>query len=214
MAETPDQDQAGLASLPGYRWARKLPNPIKRLLLACHWWLKAFVEDWQDYTAELVGYVPSHALRLWWYRHICRITIGRHSSIHRRCRMYHPYRIVIGDHSVVNYGVLLDGRCGLRVGNNVSLSEGTAIFTLAHDIDDTGFVQKGAPVVVEDRVFVGACARILPGVTLGEGAVVAAGAVVTRDAAPYTVVAGVPARYIRHRPRELDYQLDHRKRFG
>lgn len=196
------------------RWLGRLPQHAKGWLLAIYWWLRSVVDDLQDYTAEMVGHIPWHALRLWWLRHICRMRVGASSSIHRRCRMYRPRRITIGRHSVINYGVLLDGRRGLRIGDNVSISEGVALFSLAHDVDDPQFSQKGSPVVVHDYVFVGAYARVLPGVTLGEGAVVAAGAVVTRDVAPYTVVAGVPARYLRDRARGLTYQLDHRKRFG
>lgn len=203
-----------VSSLPGYCCASRLPRPAKRLLLSCYWWSKSLVEDLQDYAAELVGQVPSHAIRLWWYRHVCRARIGQHSSIHRHCRMYHPNRIRIGNHSVINYGVLLDGRQGLYIGDNVSISEGTVILTLGHDVDDPEFALKGAPVTIEDYVFVGAYARILPGVTIGEGAVVGAGAVVTRDVAPYTVVGGVPAHYIRDRARNLTYQLEYRKRFG
>jgi len=200
--------------LPGYRWASRLPRPVKRLLLACYWRAKALVEDLQDYTAELVGHVPCHMLRLWWLRHACGMAIGPHSSIHRRCRMYHPYRITIGQHTVINYGVLLDGRRGLDIGNNVSVAEGSVILTLGHDVDDAKFAQKGAPVIIHNYVFIGSYARVLPGVTLGEGAVVGAGAVVTRDISPYTVVGGAPARYIRERSRDLTYQLEHRKRFG
>ncbi len=214
MPAAPKVPSARLSGLPGYRWGRRLPRAAKRTLLACYWWTKALVEDFQDYSAELIGHLPSHAVRLWWYRHVCRMSIGRHSSIHRHCRMYRPVRIKIGDHSVVNYGVLLDGRRGLRIGDNVSISEGTVLLTLGHDIDDPGLALKGAPVVLEDQVFVGACARVLPGVTVGEGAVIAAGAVVTSDVAPYSVVAGVPARYVRDRARRLEYELDHRKRFG
>jgi len=205
---------SSLAALPGYRWLRRAPAPVKRVLLACLWWAKSLVDDVQDYSAELVGHVPSHSLRLWWLRHICGMTIGPRSSICRHCRMYHPRRIVIGRNSVINYGVVLDGRRGLRIGDNVSISEGVAVFSLAHDVDAPDFADKGSPVVVSDHVFVGAYARILPGVTLGAGAVVAAGAVVTRDVAPWTIVAGIPARYVRDRTRGLAYQLDRRKRFG
>jgi acetyltransferase-like isoleucine patch superfamily enzyme len=203
-----------LADLPGYAWARRLPPTVKRWLLRQYWRAKSLHEDIQDYIAEVVGLFPSHSLRLWCLRHFCRMAIGKSTSIHRRCRMYHSHRIVIGSHSVINYGVLLDGRRGLTVGDNVSISEGTVILTLGHDVDAPDFALKGAAVSIGDRVFVGACARILPGVSVGEAAVIAAGAVVVRDVEPYTLVAGVPARFVRSRARHLDYQLDHRKRFG
>jgi acetyltransferase-like isoleucine patch superfamily enzyme len=128
--------------------------------------------------------------------------------------MYHPYRIRIGDYSVINYGVLLDGRRGLHIGDNVSISEGVVVLTLGHDVDDPGFALKGAPVSIEDYVFLGSYARVLPGVTIGEGAAVGVGAVVTRDVDPYTVVAGVPAKRIRDRSLVLTYRLQHQKRFG
>ncbi len=128
--------------------------------------------------------------------------------------MYFPHRIRIGDHSVVNYNVLLDGRRGLWIGDNVSISEGTVILTLEHDIDDSKFGLKGAPVRIEDYVFIGSYARILPGVRVGEGGAVAAGAVVTHDVDPYTLVGGVPARFIRQRSRPMNYQLEFHKLFG
>jgi acetyltransferase-like isoleucine patch superfamily enzyme len=207
-------ESSPFAGKPGYRYARNLPDPIKRFLLACFWPLKALIEDLQDYSSELVGFVPCHGFRLWWYKHVCHVGIGADSSIHRQCRMYHPYKISIGSHSIINRGVLLDGRMGISIGDNVSISEGTAILTLEHDIDDPGFGLKGSPVSIGDYVFIGSFARILPGITIGQGAVVAAGAVVTRNVAPYSVVAGVPARYVRDRARNLTYQLVHRKRFG
>ena len=203
-----------LSSVRGYRWAARLPRPVKRWLLARYWSLKALAEEWQDYSTELVGHIPSHAFRVGWYRHICRMRVGSGSSIHRRCRMYRPYRITIGDHTVINYGVLLDGRGGLSIGDNVSVAEGAVILTMGHDVDDPGFAFRSDPVTIEDYVFVASYARILPGVVIGEGAVVAACAVVTRDVEPYTVVGGVPARYIRDRTRGLTYELQYRKVFG
>lgn len=197
-----------------YRLLASTPDPVKKAILARYWPAKSLVEDVQDYAAEMVGHVPCHAFRLWWYRHICGVQIGSRSSVHRRCRMYRPSRIVIGSGSIINYGVLLDGRSGLLIGDNVSISEGTVILTLGHDIDDPGFGLQGERVCIEDYSFVGSYARILPGVRIGEGAVVGVGAVVTKDVAPYTIVGGVPARYIRDRSRDLRYQLNHRKRFG
>jgi maltose O-acetyltransferase len=197
-----------------YRLAKKLPKPIKEALLKLYWPMKAFAEDFQDYSSELVGLIPSHAFRLWWYRSICKMQIGKYSSIHRHTRMYQPYKIIIGNYSNINYGVLLDGRRGLVIGNNVNISEGTVILTLGHDIDDPGFTLKGGQVTIEDYVFIGSYARILPALKIGEGAVVAAAAVVTRDVEPYMVVGGIPARFIRNRNRNLTYQDQYRKRFG
>lgn len=191
-----------------------LPACLKRLLLALYWPLKALLDDWREYIAEVVAHVPSHPFRLFCWRRLCGVKIGRHSSVHRNCRVYCPERVVIGDNTVVNYGVLLDGRRELHIGNNVSISEGTVMLTLGHAPDSPEFVLAGAPVIVEDYVFIGAYARILPGVRIGEGAVVGVGAVVTRDVAPYTVVGGVPARFIRERPQPLTYCLSYRKRLG
>ncbi|MFC1922180.1 acyltransferase [Chloroflexota bacterium] len=176
--------------------------------------MKAFIEDIQDYSSELVGHVPVHAIRMMWYRWFCRIKVGKNSSIHRHCRMYRPYKIEIGNNSIINYGVLLDGRKGLIIKDNVSISEGTVILTLGHDIDDPMFALKGGKVLIEDYVFIGAYARILPGVKIGRGSAVAAGSVVTREVDPFTVVGGVPARFIRKRNHELAYRLYFRKRFG
>jgi maltose O-acetyltransferase len=148
------------------------------------------------------------------YRHVFGLQVGRNSSIHSRCRFYNPHGIKIGSHTIINNDVLLDGRTGLIIGDNVSVSEGSAIFTLEHDLDSSDFASVGGPVVVEDRVFVGARAIILPGITLGLGSAVGAGSVVTRDVEPYAIVAGVPARIIRGRNRELHYRLSYRKLFG
>ena len=126
--------------------------------------------------------------------------------------MYKPKQIEIGEHTIINYGVLLDGRRGLSIGDNVSISEGTIILTLGHDTDDPEFGLEGAPVRIDDYVFIGSYARILPGVRLGKGCVVAAGAVVTKDVEAFTIVGGIPATFIRRRNEDLRYQLNYKKR--
>ncbi len=189
------------------RW---IPLPVRRAITRAGWLLY----DLRDAFAESVGLFPSHILRLACYRFLLRMPIGARTSIHRRCRVYCPPGVSIGSHAVINREVLLDGRSGLTIGDNVSISEGVALITLGHDPQSASFENRGAPVTVEDRVFVGMRAMILPGVTLGEGCFVGAGAVVTRDVAPYTIVAGVPARPIGERRRDLDYVLDYQKWLG
>ena len=187
----------------------RLPQPIKELLLKIYW----LGYDTRDFLAEVIGWLPSNRLRLYFWRGL-GAGIGRATSVHRGCRMYLPGRIQIGNHSVVNREVLLDGRMGLTIGDNVSISEGVAIFTLEHDPDSPTFANRGNPVTIGDRVFIGARAMVLPGITIEEGAVVAAGAVVTRDVPPFAIVAGVPARPIKKRREDLAYTLNHRKFLG
>lgn len=186
--------------------------PLKLKLFLSRWYWRWI--DARDYFVELVGAIPSHAVRLFFYRRIFHVAIGNASSIHRHCRFYRPAGVIIGNHSVINRDVLLDGRSGLRIGNHVSISEGSQILTLEHDPNDPAFGWRGAPVIIDQRVFLGARATVLPGITIGEGAVIAAGAVVTRDVEPFTIVAGVPARPIGQRHRDLHYTLDYRKFLG
>lgn len=169
-------------------------------------------EAWLDVAPALISALPAHGLRLAGFRYL-GATIGPHTSIHRGCRFYCIQQLEIDAHTVVNSNVILDARCGLRIGSNVSISEQAALYTLQHDLDDPHFVTVGAPIEIEAYVFIGARAIILPGVRLGRGSAVAAGAVVTRDVAPFTVVAGVPAKPVRQRTDDLRYTLDYRRTF-
>jgi acetyltransferase-like isoleucine patch superfamily enzyme len=91
----------------------------------------------------------------------------------------------------------------IKIGNNVRMANFIILETTGHNIDDTSRAirEQGIyrnPVVIEDDVWIGDRVTIV-GVTVGQGAVVASGAVVTKDVAPYTIVGGVPARVIRQR---------------
>ena len=78
---------------------------------------------------------------------------------------------------------------------------------MEHDIDSPDFAETGAPVIIEDYAVIGTRVTILPGVTVGRGSVVGSGAVVTKNVAPYTVVGGVPAVFIKNRSKDLRYTL-------
>lgn len=81
------------------------------------------------------------------------------------------------------------------------------ILTFGHDLGDPEFVSQGEKDVIADRVFIGSRAIGFPGITLGYDAAVAAGAVVTSDVDPYTIVAGVPVCPIGKRPESLQFNL-------
>src|SRR6185369_10201510 len=93
------------------------------------------------------------------------------------------------------------------IGNNVSIAGEVRIYTMEHDIDSPDFAEIGAPVVIDDYVVIGTRVTILPGVHIGKGAVIASGAVVTKDVEPYSVVGGIPAKEIKKRKENLQYTL-------
>lgn len=178
--------------------------------------LSAWRRDvWGDLRLRLlaeVGSVPSHRLRNACYRK-AGMTLPASSSIHWRAEFYAPEGIVVGEHVTIGDSAFLDGRSGLTIGDNVNLGSHVSIYTREHDVNSPTFAETGAPVVIGDRAWVSSHSVVLPGVTVGEGAVVAAAAVVTKDVAPYTIVGGNPARFIAERSRELTYELGYAKRF-
>lgn len=134
-----------------------------------------------------------------------RIRIGQHGHIHAQANLLaYDGHITIGNHVTVNPFCLLYGHGGLTIGDNVLIASHTTLIPANHGFDDPntlirlqGETRQG--IVIEDDVWLGTHVSVLDGVTIGRGAVVAAGAVVTKDVAPYTIVGGVPARVLRQR---------------
>ena len=121
--------------------------------------------------------------------------------------VYAPRQLRIGSSSAIGRHCVLDARGWITIGRNVNISSHARLQTAKHLLDDPDFAHRLSPIVIGDRVWIAEGAFVLGGVTIGEGAVVAAGAVVTGDVEPYCVVAGIPARKIRERSRDLRYQL-------
>ncbi|HEY9723192.1 MAG TPA: acyltransferase, partial [Oscillatoriaceae cyanobacterium] len=117
--------------------------------------------------------------------------------------------VTIGPGSTIDQHVRLDGRGGLTIGASVSIAPEVCLLTADHDPQSPDFAGRTAPITIEDHVWLGTRATVLPGVRIGRGAIVAAGAVVTRDVAPHTIVGGVPAKPIGQRSEQLDYRFDY-----
>jgi acetyltransferase-like isoleucine patch superfamily enzyme len=148
--------------------------------------------------------LPSHALRKAFLRTMgARIESG--VALYSGAEVRKPRLLSIGRGSSIGHDAVLDARKRLTIGRNVNMSSQVMIWTDQHDYRSRTFVAAGGPVTIGDYVWLGPRAIILPGINVGEGAVVAAGAVVTKDVPPYAVVAGVPAVKVRERPRNLDY---------
>lgn len=111
----------------------------------------------------------------------------------------------MGSHSVINFGCYLDNRRGIEIGDNVGIAHNTKIYTLGHNLESPKFETKGAKVTIEDNVFVFSNVLIMPGVTIGEGAIVLAGSVVTKDVEAWTIVGGNPAKLIKYWEQNIAY---------
>lgn len=113
-------------------------------------------------------------------------------------------RIVIGRGTYIGPSTVLFGMGEIEIGDHVMISPGVVITSLQHPIDDTSRPMFQQPRVygkisIEDDVYIGSNAVVTPGVRIGRGAVVGAGAVVTKDIPPYAIAMGVPAKVVRWR---------------
>lgn len=155
---------------------------------------------------SFVRRIPSRTLR----NAIIRImggVIHEKVSIFASAEIRNPKGLVIEEGSSIGPKVMLDARGGLTIGKNVTIAYEAIVWTVHHEMNDINFKNKSEKVVIKDYSWICSRAIILPGVTIGKGAVVASGAVVTKDVAPYSVVAGIPAKKIGERKeQEYNYQ--------
>ena len=132
--------------------------------------------------------------------------LGVNNFVRMYIEVRSPKNIFIGNNNSINQHVLLDGRGGkLTIGNNVDIAQETNIWTLEHDVHDDYHKSIGADVVIEDYAWIASRVTILPGVTIGKGAVIASNAVVTKDVPAMAIVGGVPAKVIGTRKSNLKY---------
>lgn len=165
-------------------------------------WAHAFFMEYV--INDILPHIPFWTIR----RAILRkgkMKIGKKSFIMKRTYLMSSNHIQIGSYTDINQGCLIDGRGGVIIGDNVSISHCVKIVTGSHDIQSEHFNAIYLPIVIKDLVWLGCGCTILQGVTIGKGAVVCAGAVVTHDVEEYTIVGGVPAKTINKRNKKLEY---------
>lgn len=158
----------------------------------------------QIFLCKIIFKIP-----IWQVRRIfCKIFmeyIGRHTKIDSDCYFINPQNIRIGDNTHINRECFLVGTAGITIGNRVSISYRTMIVTGSHDINSVNFCSSRKPIIIEDYVWIGMNAIIQAGVSIGKGSVVCAGAIVTKNVPPYSIVGGVPAKVIGERRKDLNY---------
>lgn len=154
--------------------------------------------DFELMLLRFVGHIPFHTVRNVFYS-LAGVRIGSNSVIHMWCNFFYPVFIRIGDDTIIGDHAFLDGRAKLSIGSHVDIASHVMIYNSEHDINSEDFHAIVEPVVIEDYVFIGPGVIVQPGVTIKKGAVVAAGAVVAKDVEAFTVVGGIPAKFIKRR---------------
>ncbi len=130
--------------------------------------------------------------------------IGRKVYIFPGVRLLSPGNISIGNCCCINHGTDIGGSGGVTIGNYVLIGNNCQILSANHkysrwDIPISYQWIEETPIVIEDDVWLGANVTVLPGVRIGRGAIIGAGAVVTNDVEPFAIVGGIPARFIKYR---------------
>lgn len=163
---------------------------------------------------SVINRIPLSKPRMRLYERLGRIKFESvdDTLILRGVEVLDPHNVQIGKGSVINRHVLLDGRGGLEIGRDVGIAERSVILTGAHGFEG-GITDHVWRTRIEDRVFINLGASIMPGVIVGEGAVVASGAIVTKDVEPWSIVAGIPAKKIGERT-PCEYELFRRSASG
>lgn len=147
---------------------------------------------------KYVGFIPCHFIRKIIYI-FAGINMPLDSNIYMGANFFNPSGITIGHDSLVGSNAFLDGRAPLTIGDHTSLASEVMIYNDEHNIHDPNYGNSFGPVIIGNYVFIGPRAIIMPNIKIGDGAVIAAGAIVTKDVPSFEVWGGVPAQKISDR---------------
>jgi len=165
---------------------------------------------WKDslewfFLNRIISSFPSQRIRIAVLNYM-GATIPKSTAVYGGNEYRNLKGLTIGEGTALGHRCILDARMGLEIGENVCFGTEVMIWSLHHDYNDLHFKAVGGKVTIKKFAWLGSRCILLPGVTIGEGAVVAAGAVVTKDVPAYTVVGGIPAKPIAKREeKEYDY---------
>lgn len=174
-------------------------NKIKQEIIC---WKNSLTEL---FINEIIPRILCRRIRIQCYR-LLGAHIGKDVSMYRQLEIRNPSQLIIGDNCSLGKNILLDARKGLIIEEGVVIASHTMIWSLHHDYNDPNFKAIGDSVHIKKYVWICSGVIILPGVTIGEGAIIAAGSVVTKDVPPFRVVAGIPAKIIGERTlKNLNY---------
>lgn len=171
-----------------YEDSLTLANKLARLA-----WNVFVLIFFRPFAGPLFRYYRSAVLRLWGAK------VGKRCAVASSAKIWAPWNLMIGDYVAIGPRAEIYNVAPIRMGSNITISQDAYLCTASHDISYLKKPLVFKPITLADSTWVAAKAIILLGVTIGEGAVVAAGAVVTKDVEPWTVVGGNPVRVIKTR---------------
>lgn len=172
-----------------------------------------YILDFELMILRFIGHIPLHSFRKLFYRAF-GIKIGKKSVIHMWASFYDPKNIEVGEDTIVGDHAFLDGRAKLKIGSHTDIASFVMIYNSEHDLESATFKAREEKVEIGDYCFIGPRVIIMPGVKIGYGAVVAGGAVVTKNVDDFSIVGGVPAKPIGERKtRNLNYKLGRARLF-
>jgi acetyltransferase-like isoleucine patch superfamily enzyme len=181
---------------------------------------RAEVVNWYDAKAQLFmvavklhnlfyNLLPFFALKNRYLRSI-GITIGDRSYLHTWCNFTFPGRLKIGNNCTINFDCYLDTRGKIEIGNNVMIGHCCKIYTAGHDLDRDDFAVLYRSVEMGNNVIIFPNCLIMPGVKIGDNAIVLNGSVVTKNIPANHIVGGNPAKFIRERTANPKYRHDYK----
>lgn len=158
------------------------------------------------YMSIVCGRIPSYTIRNFMYKHIFCVQMNKEAVIMGGCELRSPWNISIGKSTIGN-NCVLDGRNSIKIEDNVCLGGFVNIWTAQHDVNSPTFSTEGksGPVVIKEYAWVASRSTVLPHLIVEEGSVIASGAILTKTNEPYGIYAGVPARKIAERNKDLQY---------
>lgn len=156
---------------------------------------------------DIISHIPVHFIRIRFIR-LFNKRIHRSSKIMMHTRILCFWNLETARNVVINQFCLLDCRkYKIVIGENTDIGPYTHIWTLGHNPDDDQHALYGGPVLIGHHVWIASRVTILPGITLENGCVIGAASLVHKDVPQSTIVAGNPAKIIRKRENNLDYEI-------
>jgi putative colanic acid biosynthesis acetyltransferase WcaF len=180
-----------------------------RLVLLIDFIGNLYLAAWNWFFA----YIPSYTVRRLILKYIYKVKMGKNVNIHMGVKFLKPWGVVIGNNVNIQMGSFIDGRGGVVIGSNVDITLYVRILSQQHNMQDGLYSTVSRTVLIGDNCVLGSFALIMPGVELGEGAVIGAGSVVPKSIAAWSIAVGNPCIVKIKRNNEIRYRIGYKRYF-